>query len=148
MKDESLPVIVRPANQDDYGYLLASFTRELHKVIPYNFIPNPIFFPYYTKLLNLLLSKSQTLVACIDDNPNDIVGYLIAQPYNQDNIILHWCQTKAIFRRLGVAQVLLESFDHDYQKKNLVCSHYFNLFKQLKNKYNLIFDPTILEGIK
>ncbi len=145
MSDETLPIIIRTAIESDYAYILASFTREMHKTVPYNFIPNKIFFPHYTKLINDILQKSQVSVACLEDDHEDIAGYLITQDYNESNLIVYWAQTKAIFRRLGVMKALLEP--HDYKKKNLICPHYFKLFKNLKESYSLIFDPTILEAL-
>jgi hypothetical protein len=144
MIDQTLPILIRPATTDDYGYILASWSRELHKTTPYNFIPNPIFFPHQRKVINQLLGTSQVTVACIDDSPNDIVGYLVAQPYDQQNLIVHWAGVKGIYRRLGVLKELLHPYD--YQSKNLICSHYFNLFKTLRDRYHLIFDPTALEA--
>lgn len=143
--DDTLPVKIRPAINSDYPYILASFTRELHKVVPYNFMSNKSFFPYYTKLINAILYKSNITVACLEDNEEDIAGYLIASDYNKDNLIVYWGQTKAIFRRLGIMKLLLEPYN--YKNKNLICPHYFNLFKKLRESYSLIFDPTILEGI-
>ncbi len=145
MIDETLPIIIRPAIDSDYGYILASWTREMHKTEPQNFRSNNNFFPHQTKIINSLLAKSNISVACLEDNHEDIAGYLISQNYNEDNLIVHWGQTKAIFRRLGIMKSLLEP--HNYKNKNLICTHYFKLFKKLRNSYSLIFDPTLLENI-
>lgn len=134
--------VIRPAVIEDYSYILSSWSREFHKVTPYNFRPNEIYFPYQKEIINKAIESSQTLVACLDGSPDDIVGYICAKSYGQDNIVLHWCQVKAIYRRLGVAKALLQCFE--YQNKNIVCTHYFKSFKDLKDKYNLVFDDTLL----
>lgn len=138
-----LPIVIRPPREEDYPYILKSWSVEFHKVQPYNFIPNQFYFPWMKKRIDALCATSTILVACLDDSPDDIVGYIIASPYDNKNIILHWMQVKAIYRRLGVAKELLSHFEPD--KKNIICTHYFKLFKTLKDKHHLIFDPTILE---
>lgn len=141
-----LPVSIRLANSDDLGYVIATWSRDYHKVHPINFIPNNIYIPNQTKLINNIISKTQIYVACIEDEPNTIVGYMVAKPYDKDNIILHWMNVKGIFRRVGVAKILLSTFD--YNNKNIICSHYFDLFKKLKDRYNLVYDPTLLEEFR
>jgi hypothetical protein len=143
--EDILPLSIRESVPDDYGYILKTFTQELHKVHPYNFIPNKIFFPHYTELLNKILNTSTTVVSCLSDEPQTIAGYLIAEP-RKDSLVIHWGATKGIFRRLGVLTSLLNHFNH--QDKLIVCTHFFNLFKNKKDKYNLIFDPTYLEKYK
>lgn len=141
-----LPIALRPAVADDYGYILETWSRNLHKTYPWNLIPNSTFYPHQKKLINSIVAQVVPLVACIEDEPNQLVGYLVAQPYGDSNLIIHYGCVKGIFRRLGVMKTLLEQFQ--YQDKNLICTHYFPLFKELKDKYHLIFDPTLLENYK
>lgn len=151
MIDDTLPLIIRPMIASDYPFILSNFTRELHKTKPYNFIPNGIFFPYYTNLLNNILSTAQVSVSVLEDNPGndqnpgDIASYLIWKDYGKDNVIVYWGGTKAIFRRLGAMKSLLEL--QDYKNKNIICAHMFNMFSKLKDDYNLIYDPTVLENV-
>ncbi len=138
-----LPIAIRPAVSDDYGYILETWARNFHKTHPWNLIPNAMFYPSQTNLINKILATTTPIVACIEDEPNQIVGYLIAQPFRDDNLIIHYGCVKGIFRRLGVMKTLLETLN--YQDKNLICTHYFEMFKKLKDKYHLIYDPTLLE---
>lgn len=138
-----LPISFRPAVANDYGYILKTWSIEYHKVHPFNFIPNSIYVPEQSKLIDAIISQVSPVVACIEDDPNQIVGYLVAQRYDDVNLIIHFGCVKAIYRRLGVMKSLLEQFQ--YKNKNLICSHYFTLFKELKDKYNLIYDPTIIQ---
>ena len=138
-----LPIAVRPFNEiADYGYILATWSRGYHKVHPFNFIPNQIYVPQQTKVINNVLERCNTLVACIDDSPDDIVGYLITQPFGED-LIVHWSNVKSNYRRFGVMKTLLNKSNAD--NKTLLCSHYFDLFKQLKDRYHLVYDPSSLK---
>jgi len=141
---DDLPISIRPVAPTDYGYILQTYTKSLHQTHPLNFIPNQIFFPFYTEIINKLLTSSTTLVACIDDDPDQIVGYMIGHHHNT-SVVIHWATTKGIFRRLGVMKALLNEMNPT--SKNVICSHYFDLFKKIKDKYHLIYDPTVLQGI-
>lgn len=142
----NLPISFRQFQESDLSFILPTWIKELHRTIPYNFIPNDIFFPYQKKLILNLISSSQVIICHIEDSPDDLVGYLVARPYNLTSIILHHAHVKGIFRRMGISKELLAELDPNYKTKNIVCSHYFHLFPKLRNKYNLIFDPTILEN--
>ena len=127
-----LPLVIRPAAPEDFAYILATWSQGLHKVVPYQYIPNSIFYPHQREVIEDLLAKSIVTVSCIDDSPNEIAGYLVAEPFNQDNLIVHWANVKSIFRRQGVLASLLEPYE--VGSKNIICSHYFKLFRELKDK--------------
>lgn len=139
----TLPITIRPPVPDDYGYILETWSKNFHESHPTNFIPNPIYVPYQTKIINSILQTCPPIVACLDDEPDKIVGYLVAEPHDQDNLIIHYGCVKGIFRRLGVMKELLAHYDST--DKNLICTHYFGLFKTLRERYHLIYDPTLLE---
>ncbi len=141
----SLPITIRSATENDVGFILKSWSEGIHKVEPYNFIPPKIFFPYQKDIIFNSIKKSISLIAHVDDSPDDIVGYIIAKIQDKDSLILNWMHVKGIFRRLGVASELLSQFQPE--TKVIFCPQYFKLFKTLKDKYKLIFDPTILETL-
>jgi len=137
-----LPITIRPAVDTDYGYILATWTRSHHKVHPFNFISNDLYFPYQTKLINKILAKATTMVVCLDDEPNQIVGYVVYENYAND-IVIHHAAVKGIFRRLGIMRFLLKEIGA--VDKSLIVTHYFDLFKKIRDKYKLIYDPIFLE---
>lgn len=142
---EELPIAIRPATSDDYGYILKTWSVDFHKNYPTTHIPNSIYFPHQAQIINAIINQHGATVACIDDEPNTIVGYLVSQPVNDTNVIVHWAQTKGIFRRMGVLTTLLKNLE--VQNKNIICTHAFPLFKDLKEKHHLIYDPTLLEDL-
>jgi hypothetical protein len=142
--DNTLPIAFRLAGADDYNYIIQTWGRLFHESFPANFIPNHIYFEHQNALINRILSKVTPVVACLDDDPNQIVGWLAAQQHDESNLLVHYGVVKGIYRRMGIMKSLLEQFH--YQDKNIIVTHYFGLFKQLKDRYNLIYDPTILEN--
>ena len=140
-----LPIAFRPATTDDVGYIFQTWLFEYHKTHPFNMIPTPIYKDVQAKVIYSLLAKTPTVVCCLDDDPNQIVGYLVAAPHDDSNILIHYGCVKAIYRRMGIMKELLKQYNSE--NKNLICTHYFQLFKQLKDKYHLVYDPTILQDL-
>ena len=64
-----------------------------------------VFFKEYPKVIDLILARSQVLVACLPDDENVIIGYLVCETMNN---ILHYAYTKESFRNLGVAKSLIK----------------------------------------
>lgn len=140
-----LPIVFRPANVNDVPFLFKTWLIDYHKVHPFNFIPTDIYKPVQTNIIQQLIQKTPVIICCLDDDPNQIVGYLVAQPYGESSILIHWAHIKAIYRRMGILKEMLAQLN--YQDKNLICTHYFSLFKKLKDKYHIVYDPTILQDI-
>lgn len=139
--DNSLPIQFRTIIPDDYNFIIQTWGRAYRTNYPINFIPSQIYFESQNKLINSILSTGTTIIACLDDEPNTICSYVVAEQKG-DTLYLHWANTKAIFRRLGIFKSLLEQFTY----KNLIVTHHFSLFKNIKERYGMIYDPTVLES--
>jgi hypothetical protein len=138
------PIAIRDAVAEDFAFIAAEFLHGLHKVCPYNFIPNALYFPWYTALLEALCLRSRVRVIHVDGYTDSLVGYAITEPHGSTgDIVLHWLHVKGVFRGHGVARALLA--DAGPKGKTIVCSHYFNAFPKLRNRYHLVFDPSVLQ---
>lgn len=137
------PIEIRDGHEGDFGFLVSGFVYELHRTHPYNFIPNPIFFPWYTAMLQALCMRSRVRVAHVEGAPDALIGYAITEPHGRGDIVLHWMRVKPTFRGHGVARALLA--DAGPEGKTIVCSHYFEAFPKVRDRYHLIFDPTVLQ---
>lgn len=142
--DKSLPITFRSPTADDYPFIIQTWGRIYRENYPINMIPAHIYFESQNNRINLLLSTSTTMVACMDDSPNEVVGYIVFQQKGNETLVVHWAHVKGIFRRLGICKALLEQAG--IQDKNLIVTHHFSLLKTLKDRYGLIFDPTLLEN--
>lgn len=65
------------------------------------------FYPAYHRVIEDLLARGRTLVACPEGDPDTILGYVIAEEAKEP--VLHWCFVKLAWRRLGIATALIES---------------------------------------
>lgn len=136
---DNLPISFRTYKKEDFNYIVNSWSKHFQKVEPNNFIHPKMYFDFQNKIIINLINKASILVSYIDGEPDNIVGYIVYEQNNNDSIIIHYSVVKGIFRRIHVFSSLLE----ELQAKNklIVFTHYFHLFKTLKTKFNLIYDP-------
>lgn len=140
---DDLPLVVRLANDNDYGHVLSTWTNHYHKTIPATFVPKDIFLPFQRNVINSILSQATCHVICLDEEPDLIIGYLVHQNINIPNAhIIHWANVKSNHRNQGYMRLLFEKLE--LTGKTLICSHFFKQFPEMKDKHKLIYDPTIV----
>ncbi len=138
--------IIRKALPEDISFIYSSWLKSFRYGSTANkLIRTNVFFTNYREVLDSILAKSLTLVACLPDSPEVILGYMV---YEED--ILHYCFIKHSFRRLGIASSLLEQTglkDSEVQVTHMTneLSGFFDtliLVKGLKLEYNpfLLYD--------
>lgn len=93
-------------------------------------IPLEIFIPSYKKVMDSILERDIDVeVACLEDDPDVILGYAITE-YQ----ILHWIFVKDVWRGQGIGKMLFhEGITH--------CTNLTLIGRSLKNKYKLIYNP-------
>ena len=81
---------------------------------------NSIFFPYFNRVMDWILSQddTQVIVAADPANPNVVYGYLITQPN-----IVHYAFTKEAFQRWGICLSLMQKagMPQTYTLKTFMC---------------------------
>lgn len=81
---------------------------------------NGVFFPAYRLVVDELLEKSKTIIACNQNSPENLFSYLV---YEQPSIV-HYAFTKGPFMRLGLFTALMKhAFGNDYKNKVLSYTH-------------------------
>lgn len=98
-------ITIRPGNADDKNFIYATWLRSLYYGSQMRKIEQGAFFKAYPAVLDLLLKKPATvLVACLNEDPNVILGYAILEPE-----VLHWVYVKEAWRKQGIAKSLIGS---------------------------------------
>ncbi len=137
---DKLPYTIRDVLPSDIPFIYSSwlksfrFGSQLAKPIR-----SSIFYENYREVLDCLLSKSQIKVACLNDEPSVILGYLV---YERTIAIVHYVFVKEAFRELGIAHNLLLQSE---LPTDLTYSHMTTMItKYLTNKSNWIYNPFVL----
>lgn len=102
--------------------------------------PNSTFYPNYQQVIDNLLKDSDVLVACHDESPEVIFGYLV---YDSD--IIHYCFVKQAFRELGLAYAMWREaqFPLTFTHKTLSLEPILIKHKELKYNPFLLFQGVV-----
>ncbi len=104
---QRLPIRVRPASVDDVPFICSSWLKSYRGADAVKDVPSRTYYYYQHRVLEELLPRSVTLVACLEDDPNTIVGYLTYEVVDTA-LVVHWLYLKHTFRRMGIAKELLK----------------------------------------
>lgn len=140
---EGLPLRIRPATNEDIGFIFNSWMRSYRdKGTGCKNVPTVIYDQNQHKLIERLLQNATTLIACNDEDPSQIFGYICAE-YIQGAFVVHYAYTKHSMRKFGVFSHLLNAFQHDATVAGCY-THQTSVAYRLENKYQLIYHPYLL----
>ncbi len=128
-------IAVRNYVPEDKNFIMATWLRGLyHGNMWFNLIPRDIYFKHYNKVVEAILAKPTTTIkiACLKDDPEVILGYSV---YENNN--LHWVQTKAAWRNIGIAKSLIPT-------NITTITHVSKVGVTLSIRKNLLFNPFAL----
>ena len=136
---EQLPVRIRKAYEADAPFIYKSWVQSYqgqNKDIPKKAISR-----MHKTVIKRLLAESTTGVACGDsaDTENDIYSWRTARR-TQKFLVVHFCYTKAPFRKWGLLNSLLKVFEYK-QGEAVLASHKSYIIKELKPKHNIMYVP-------
>lgn len=129
---------VRKPTKDDIPFIYATWLNSFYYDSWVKSILKSVYFENYKKIIDYVLQSASIIIACSNDDPNVIFGYLVHEPG-----VAHYCFVKDHFRRFGIAKDLYsKAFDPDEKISFTHRTRYLN--KLLINRNNLVFNPLIL----
>jgi len=97
-----MKIALRPVKPDDKNFIMATWLRGLYYSSWMQNIEKKSFFDNYPKVIEHILGKATVTCAVLEDDPDVILGYIVAQ-----QTALHYLFVKSAFRNLGIAKKLL-----------------------------------------
>ena len=145
MSKQKPPIRLRKANQEDVGFIINSWLKSFKYSTWCRNVTNTIYFAEHHKIIERLLKNFDTVIACNDNDPSQIYGFINAG--SVDGIFcLNYIYVKQAFRNLSVGKALLNSFEHDPSTAS-VYTHHTRIAERLAAKYNMIFHPYLLINV-
>lgn len=136
------PVRIRPANAEDVSFIFNSWLKSFRSSNHARGVCNTVYFAEQHKLIERLVKSSQVIIACNPADPTQLYGYICAG--SQDGIFcLHYLYVKHSFRGLGIAKILINAFEHDFNAAGIF-THMTKPMEHLAVKFNLVYHPYIL----
>jgi hypothetical protein len=138
-----LPIVIREKTDDDNNFIYSSWTKNLYSAPPYSFIPWSLFCKNQIDLINHLFSISTTLIACLEEDPSILLGYLTYSTF-KNQIIIHYGNVKQAYRKNYIMDDLLSSIEPNWRKHLLVLTAFSKTYPYLREKFSLTYDPYII----
>jgi ribosomal protein S18 acetylase RimI-like enzyme len=106
-------VEIRAAETPDMNFIMQSWLRAQRTHEPfYKQIDKEIYYQQHGKLIDVAIQRSYTLIASPRKHPNIIVAYIVWENVGDNNII-HYIYVKGDYRRMGIAQLLMDTVKTD-----------------------------------
>lgn len=139
---KQLPIRLRLANDEDIPFIFNSWLKSYRNSYFAKNISNTIFYSEHHKLLEKVINQSKIVVACKEDEPDQIYGWICAGK-TEGIFTLHYIYVKHPFRSFGVGKALLNAFEHDTESA-AVYTHHTKVAEKLAAKYNMIYHPYVI----
>jgi len=136
------PVRLRVAVAEDISFIFNSWLKSYRNSNQAHLVCNSIYFSEQHKLIERLVKDSKVIVACNNEDPTQLYGYICAG--NIEGIFcLHYLYVKHSFRGLGIATALINAFEHDVSSAGIF-THMTKPMERLAIRFNLVYHPYIL----
>jgi GNAT superfamily N-acetyltransferase len=132
---------LRPANEEDIPFIFSSWLKSFRSSLFASKLVNSVYFTEHHKVIEKIVKNSHVIVACNDQDPTQIYGYIVAGTV--DSIFcLHYVYTKHPFRRMGIARLLINFFEHSKDLAGIY-THHTRAMDDIAPKFNLVHQPYI-----
>jgi GNAT superfamily N-acetyltransferase len=146
MSKTTPPIRLRPAGEEDIGFIFNSWLKSFKTSGFARNIINTIYYADQHRIIENLLKNQKTVIACNNEDPSQIYGFINAGEA-EGIFCLNYVYIKHSFRGLGIAKALLESFKSDFSTAS-VFTHHTRMAEKLAAKYNMVYHPYLLFNIE
>lgn len=143
--------MLRKVGPEDASYISSAW---LHGFRDSNLVwgvPNKIYFEHHHQVLARLIARSVTLVACMEENPSDILGF-ICYEIRGNKLVFHFCNVRKQFRRNGIARAMWKTVLRvELKDRKLLVYHthrtedWVNIYKEHREELQEVkYDPYMM----
>lgn len=125
-------IILREAADTDRNFITGTWTRGARFSNEYfKAMDSDAYYALHAKLMVGLANTSKIIIACLQAEPDVIIGYAIGS-----ELVLHWLYVKPAFRKAGIARTLASQFPNIK-----FITGYSRSGMEIANKYNWVLIP-------
>jgi Acetyltransferase (GNAT) family len=138
--------LTRHRTENDSNLIYSSWLQSLYQKDPYKFIPQSIYFKHQAILIKQLLDRSQVLILCFPEDPDEVVGYAVYEIKN-DIPIIHYLYVKLPYRKRKLMTGLLQEILQ--QRQLLFYTTFIPAMISIRKSITgvkMVFDPFLVNG--
>ena len=140
-----VPARIRKFSEADTNFVLSSWMRSFRGEDEFHrHIPTQLYWHNQQVLIGKIAATSEVYVACAEDDPSCIFGWICAEVGRDGSLIVHYTYVKQVYRRLGIARRLLTATGWQ-PGQPIFATHWTNRCSRLSEKFNVAFNPYILK---
>ena len=139
---EQLPIKVRVALEADAPFIFNSWLKSFRENGLARPVSQEIYFTEQHKLIEKLLKRGTTVIACDPKDVSNIYGWACFEQL-EGVFTVHYVYVKHSFRALGIGRELLKESAHDFANASIF-THWTTAALKLHEKYNMLYHPYIL----
>jgi hypothetical protein len=141
-KIENNQIDIRDVAPEDLPFIFNSWLKSYRNGGIPKFVDNTIYFSEHHKLIERLLQRATTKVACSPTDPTNIYGYICYERI--DGVyVLHYAYVKHTFRNLGILRAMIKASGHDGETAGAL-THGSGVTDRIGAKFKLTYHPYIL----
>ncbi|MBV6514133.1 MAG: hypothetical protein FMNOHCHN_03723 [Ignavibacteriaceae bacterium] len=134
-------VKIRPASQEDVPFIFASWLKSYRDSFLVRDVGNEVYYNGHHKVIERLLQRGTSLIACASDDPSQIYGYLVYETISNITVF-HFGYTKHSYRRLGILKALIEATGHNLELGSCY-THQTRIGAKIAEKHKSVYHPYI-----
>lgn len=142
-----IPIIVRFKVPEDENFIYSSWIKSMYPVFPNNKMTWETFNNYKSEEITEIFSISNTLIACLSEDPSIIIAYLSYSKLN-DQFIIHYGYVKEKFRHNKIMNDLLETANPNYKDDLMTFTNLGKTYDQISKSYFTTYNPFLLDLLK
>lgn len=103
-----MKISLRPATQNDVPFIFSAWLKSYRNNPWVKNAPNAVYYKYHHELVEKMLSRSATIIAHPDDDPEQILGFAVFEERG-GLVVCHYVYVKQPFRRQNIASEILNA---------------------------------------
>jgi ribosomal protein S18 acetylase RimI-like enzyme len=138
-----LTIKVRRALEADAPFIFNSWLKSYRFGDLARNCDNAVYFNEHHKVIERLLKRCETFIACAESDPATIYGYICFERV-EGMLVVHYVYVKHTFRNMGIAKELMKETAHVPEQTAALYTHHAEIARKLQIKLNLVYHPYIL----
>lgn len=140
---------IREAKAADVPFIFSGWLKSYRFGYLPQGVPNGTFFDLHHRLVSHLLRRATVLVATAEDDPDHLLGFVAAEMYGQDVLILHYIYVKEgthtlPLRGQGIASALMARLRQIEPFTAVVMTHMSRKMKAWARREGWVYNPYFL----